>query len=267
MKRNLKKLIRTITIFFPFLKDFTYSFKRLLRTAFNSSVEEDFNAIDLFPAEKDALFLDIGGNQGAVTDVLLRKNKHCKIYSFEPNPVVFKRLRSRFASNDRVKLFNFGLGEKEGSFKLYVPVYHGYMFDGLGSLCSTFDDSWLSGTIFFYDRKFLQIRELDCEIKRLDDLHLDPFFMKVDVEGFELEVFRGGAATIKRSQPIILMESGEKDDEIIEFMAQLGYRVYRYCGGEFIEGECGSPNSFFMTDEKYRLLTSRSGKGQNPITA
>ncbi len=260
MNKKLKKIARTLMTFFPFLKNLTYFIKRLLRTILNSSVEDDFNAIDLFPDDKDLLFLDIGANQGAAIDVFLKKNKNCKIYSFEPNPYVFKKVLSRFKSNDRVQLFKFGLGEKEGRFKLFVPIYRGYEFDGLGSLSSTFDDSWLSETILFYNKKFLQIHEINCEIKRLDDLNLEPFFMKVDVEGFELEVFRGSETTIKKSQPIILMESNEKDHAIMNFLGQFGYKLYRYYKGNFIEGEHGSPNSFFMTDEKYSLIVPNASK-------
>ena len=220
----------------------------------NSPVERDFNAIDLFPDYGDILFLDVGANQGAITDVLLRKSKNCQICSFEPNPSAFKNLQSRFKGNPRVRLHNFGLGEKDGIFKLFVPIYRDYEFDGLGSLAPDFDDTWLSERVYFYNRKFLDIREVICEIKRLDDLNLEPFFMKVDVEGHELEVFRGAQATIQKCQPIILMEDDEKSDAITKFLGQYGYKLYRYSKGNFIAGEHGSPNSFFMTDEKYRLI-------------
>lgn len=256
MLKSLRKLARTFTTFFPFLKDFAFWSKSLLRNVLDSSVEEDFNVIDLFPDNQESLFLDIGANHGAVIDVLSKKNKNCRIYGFEPNPLVFRKLYARFKSSKRVSLFNFGLGEKEGIFKLYVPVYRGFEFDGLGSLAPDFDDSWLSETVYFYNKKSLEVREVTCVIKRLDDLHLEPFFMKVDVEGFELEVFRGGEETIKKAQPIILMESGEKDDAIVEFLGQFGYQLYRYDKGKFIKGERGSPNSFFITDEKYRWIVS-----------
>jgi FkbM family methyltransferase len=260
MKRNLKKIVRTLTTFFPFVKDSAYFFKRLLRNTLNSPVEDDFNAISLFPDRKDVLFLDIGANQGAAIDVFLKKSKNCNIHSFEPNPYVFRKLHSRFKSNGRVKLFNFGLGATAGQFKLFVPVYRGYEFDGLGTLSPDFDDSWLSETLLFYDRRFLQIQETGCEIKRLDDLELEPFFMKIDVQGAELDVIQGSEATIKKSRPIILVESGDQDDTITGFLGQFGYKLYRYSKGRFIEGEHGSPNSFFITDEKYRLIVPGASK-------
>jgi FkbM family methyltransferase len=254
MIKSLKKLARTLVTFFPFTKDVAYLGKRWLRQVIRSSVEDDFNVIDLFPDREDLLFLDIGTNQGAALEVFLRKSKHSRIYSFEPNPEVFKKAYKRFRRNPRVKLSNVGLGEETGRHKLYVPVYRGYEFDGWGSLSPDFDDTWFSETILFYDPRLLWLRELQCEIQRLDELNLDPFFMKVDVQGAELAVVRGGRLTIQRSHPIILLESGEHDEQIRDYLAPFGYRIYRYSKGKFFEGECGSPNSFFMTDEKYQLL-------------
>lgn len=250
----LKKIVRTLMTFFPGIKDEIYLLKRYFQNALNLSVEGDFNAIDLFPKEENALFLDIGGNQGAIVDVLLRKNKNCKVYSFEPNPEVYRLTHLRFKNNPRVTVYNFGLGEKEGSFKLHIPEYRGYKFDGLGSLSSNFDDSWLSEGIFFYDKKFLSTHVVDCNIKRLDDLDLNPFFIKIDVEGFELEVLLGSERTIERSRPIMLVESVENDGKIMKFVSKFGYKMYRYSKGNFILGERGTPNSFLMTDDKLDLL-------------
>lgn len=262
LKDNLKKFARTLVTRLPALKDPAYALKRSFRTLLNSSVEADFKAIDLFPHVPNALFLDIGCNQGAALDVFLKRNKHASIHSFEPNPYVFRKAYRRFKSNPRVKLFNFGLGATEGTFQLFVPVYRGYEFDGWGSLSPDFDDSWLAARILGYDRKFLQLREVRCEIKRLDSLQLDPYFMKIDVQGAELDVIRGGEATIKRTRPIILLESGEQDAAIKQFLGRFGYRLYRYSGGKFIPGERGSPNSFFLTDEKYDAIVFREAQAK-----
>jgi FkbM family methyltransferase len=173
------------------------------------------------------------------------------------NSEVYRLTHLRFKNNPRVTVYNFGLGEKEGSFKLYIPEYRGYKFDGLGSLDSNFDDSWFSEGIFFYNKKFLSMHVVDCTIKRLDDLDLDPFFIKIDVEGFELEVLLGGEKTIERSRPIMLVESVVKSGKIMQFVEKFGYKMYRYSKGSFILGEQGTPNSFLMTDDKLELLQNK----------
>lgn len=52
-----------------------------------------------------------------------------------------------------------------------------------------------------------KIIEKDVQVKRLDDFGIaDVDFIKIDVEGHELEVLKGGAATIERYRPVLLME-------------------------------------------------------------
>jgi FkbM family methyltransferase len=75
-----------------------------------------------------------------------------------------------------------------------------------------------------------------CEItvptRRLDDYALDAAgFVKIDVEGHELAVLRGGSATLRRCLPTILVEIEErhKPNSIIdvnEFLTGLGYEGY-----------------------------------------
>ncbi|HXD09846.1 MAG TPA: FkbM family methyltransferase [Anaerolineales bacterium] len=250
----LKKTARTLMTFFPSIKDWSYSLKRAARNLLNLTFEEDFNAIKMIADTEGALYLDVGGNQGAVIDILLLNKKNCSVISFEPNPEVYAKAYSRFKNNPRVQINNFGLGKEAGEFKLYVPEYRGYKFDGLGSLDSKFDDRWLAESVFFYDPKYLEMHEVVCRIKRLDDLGLEPLFLKVDVEGFEMEVLLGGAETIQRARPIILMESVEKDGEIMRYLEKFGYRIYKYGKGVFHLGEQGSPNSFLMTDDKLSLF-------------
>ena len=254
MTDYLKKIARTFMTFFPFIKDWSYQVKRTTRKIFRLAFEEDFTAIQMIPDEKNVLYLDVGGNQGAVIDFLLLKKKNCQVISFEPNPEVYQKTYARFRGNPQVLVNNFGLGKNDGEFKLYIPEYRGYRFDGLGSLDSKFDDAWLAESLFFYDKKYLVMHEVVCKIRRLDDLALDPLFVKVDVEGFELEVLLGGEKTIERSHPILLMESVEKDGEIMMYLERFGYKIYKYWRGEFILGERGSPNSFLMTDDKLKLL-------------
>jgi FkbM family methyltransferase len=46
---------------------------------------------------------------------------------------------------------------------------------------------------------------------RLDDLGLEPSFVKLDVEGWQARVLRGGRQTLARWRPALLIEDGEGD--------------------------------------------------------
>jgi FkbM family methyltransferase len=74
--------------------------------------------------------------------------------------------------------------------------------------------------------------EVTVQTRRLDDYNLDAVgFIKIDVEGHELSVLRGGSATIERCLPILLIEIEERHKpnvihDIHGFLANLGYEGY-----------------------------------------
>src|SRR6202030_3324313 len=117
---------------------------------------------------------------------------------------------------------DFGLSDRTGEMLLYVPYYKRWMFDGLASFDREEAAGWLQGRVFFYRPRHVSLREVKCKVRRLDDLELRPFFMKLDVQGHELNVIRGAENTIERSQPILLIEAPE--EELVNYLRWIGYR-------------------------------------------
>jgi hypothetical protein len=58
---NMRKLLRTLQVQFPYLLDAKFKLMRLVRNG--RTPLEDFNALSLFPEVDDALFLDVGANR------------------------------------------------------------------------------------------------------------------------------------------------------------------------------------------------------------
>jgi len=136
------------------------------------------------------LALDIGANIGCWSWVL--SDLFEKVLAFEPIPM----MQQSFIRNivkDNVTLNKFALGETSGFAEMaYIDIMCGASF-----ITST----GLSGehTPNSNSDRFI--------IKRLDDFNLTNVdFMKVDTEGFELFVIKGGLETIMRCKPIIYIE-------------------------------------------------------------
>jgi len=203
---------------------------------FNYYEKTDFEMV-LKLLEDDMTIFDIGANIGWYVINLSKKYPHAHIYAFEPIPKTFDYLNKNVSLNEisNVSLFNFGFANKEGKIEFY------YYPEGSGnaSLAN------VSGS--------KNIEKIICHVRKLDtfinenDLHLD--FIKCDVEGAELFVFKGGITAIERDRPIIFTELLRKwstkfnyhPNELINLLKNLGYGCFSAKGDKLIE-------FFTMTD-------------------
>ncbi len=166
------------------------------------------------------LVLDVGASVGLWTVPLGRnaRSKGALVWCFEPNPENVRWLIVNIARNglrDIVEVREIGLGARAGSAHLIFREHGG----GNGALSDH--------------------PQGDCmpvSVARLDDLALPRRvgFMKLDVEGYELEVLRGARHTVQRDRPVIFGEfnaewlriRGEDLASHLGFLAGLGYQVF-----------------------------------------
>lgn len=134
-----------------------------------------------FPKSEDVNVFDVGANIGKWTEGAL-KNSNAKVICFEPSKKAFENLEQKFQTNPRVHLENLALGLKTGSENLYS--------DAPGSSLSSLSKRDLR----HFDLKFEFVEKVNMET--LDDWitrnGISPDILKIDVEGFELEVLKGG---------------------------------------------------------------------------
>ena len=83
--------------------------------------------------------------------------------------------------------------------------------------------------------EFNEFRSFDVNVKKLDNLQFEnPIsFIKIDVEGHEIEVIKGAIKTINKNKPILLIEieeiySKKKVIDTIKFINALGYNSYYF---------------------------------------
>jgi FkbM family methyltransferase len=247
-----KDIVRSLQTYFPALQDFRFSLQRFYRSMSNRVHEEDFDALKLFKPGTNATYLDIGTNRGeAIQSMLMRTADDVSIVGFEPNPLVFAKSNGAYGNHKRVKINNFGLGNEPLELTLFIPFYRQWMFDGLASFHYDQAADWLRTRIWHYQEKNLNIKKVVCKVRCLDELQLNPYFIKIDVQGFELNVLQGGVETLKKARPIILIESIGQD--IMDFLQPMGYQFYKFETGKLILGE-GKLNTFCITSERYQQM-------------
>lgn len=252
MNQAIIKLFRTMQVHFHYLLEAKFSVMRFYRNTFGIPFEKDFLALSLFPQADGALYLDVGANRGQSTDAILMNTKGSRVQLFEPNSLLCQKLSRLYGHYQGITIRNFGLGDQTADSILHIPCYKKWIFDGLASFDKEKAGEWLKGRIFFYQERKLSLLESKSKVRRLDELGLEPFFIKLDIQGYELKALKGGEQTIKRAEPILLVES--PDHQIIDYLKGLGYRMYSFRKGTFFEGARGELNTFFLTEEKSSLV-------------
>jgi len=128
------------------------------------------------------LFADVGANVGAFT-VLAAGVAGARAIAFEPSPDTYESLSRNIRLNglqDRVRAVHAALGRSEGRIQLSV---------GLGTENFVAVSPSAGGTVS------VRLTSLDAELSGAP-----PVLLKVDVEGYETEVFAGASSTLARPE-------------------------------------------------------------------
>jgi FkbM family methyltransferase len=256
---SLKKLLRTAHCYLPIGRDQKESIQRAERRWLRRPHEADFNAFVHFP--KDQLLLDVGANYGQSVGSMRLFCPVAPIISYEPNAILAAKVKHIYHHDERVEVKAIGLSSTAGTFDLYVPYYRGLSYPGLASLNEGEARDWLSAdTVYCFNPKHLTIKKISCAFETLDQQHVRPYFIKIDVQGREYDVLQGGVNTLSAHHPVTMIETPWTDPRIGEMLTKLGYREYVFKNGKFVEldyTEGARPlNTFFITDERRREFKS-----------
>jgi FkbM family methyltransferase len=134
------------------------------------------------------VLLDVGANVGDFAEVV--SDSGYLVYSFEPFPAAFDRLKTRTASRGNVKTFNFALGSTETTLPLYVASESSEDGRDDPSLYNTFRPHYVRDGLAFSEAVDVPVRTIESMVKS-GELPPRIDFLKVDTEGFDLEVIKG----------------------------------------------------------------------------
>jgi FkbM family methyltransferase len=143
-----------------------------------------------------ATILDIGANDGHSVKVFRELMPQVTIFSFEPLADCFAQVAALLEANPPGKAFHFALGDTDET-----TVIHRNDYTPSSSLLPMDE---------MHREEFprtIHSTEETIAVKRLDDVELPivtPLLVKIDVQGFEDRVIRGGAQTLKQAAAIVV---------------------------------------------------------------
>ena len=170
---------------------------------------------------KGDLYFDIGAHLGEKSKPFIEKK--IRTIMVEPLPVCVKTLKRLYSKNSIVKIIPKGLGSKNTkkilSINKQMPTV------------STFAKHWKSGrfsNLNWSEKTQIQITTLDALIKKFGD----PQYIKIDVEGYELNVLKG----LSKKSGIISFEITSEffSDAIkcLKHLKKLSYNSFTFSIGE-----------------------------------
>ncbi len=175
----------------------------------------------VFPqVTKGGICLDIGANIGNHARVFARYFP--QVHAFEPHPRIFSLLSAN-AYGQPITAHNFGLSDQAAR----LSVMENQENLGASRIVQTGvqTDMQTGGQI-----------ALEYEVRRLDDVVAAEglgrvSFVKIDVEGHEAQVIRGGAAVLRRDRPIVTFEVLAEtvvrgEPEAVRELRALGYEYF-----------------------------------------
>jgi len=181
------------------MKGPSFHFAYDLEKGFNNYEERTKKALFEYLPE-GGVFYDIGANIGMYSVYSLMNHPLTSIYSFEPEPHTYALIKKTLESTTgEYHLYNVAIGPKNEERKIYTSSLNdgGHSFSNEG-----FDKD---------ESKFSLVKIVNLDNFRSKESIPLPDVVKIDVEGFELEVLRGMKQTIIDARPIMQIESNNND--------------------------------------------------------
>lgn len=176
------------------------------------------------------VIIDCGANIGFVTHQFRSKFPNAKVFSFEPNPSVFKKLEKHYRADPTITCLNLGVADVKGELTFHVNK-------------NTGTSSFLPPTQYHKDNlasskivpKKVPVIHLQEIMDQYEIEHID--ILKLDIEGYEVKAMEG-IDDITNSVSIIFTEvnliptyeNQPLIEDIILYLRNKGFHVFNFYG-------------------------------------
>lgn len=190
-----------------------------------NALEPEFELLpELLRGRQGRVALDIGANLGIYTYALSRLGM--QVHAFEPQPSCCDVIRAWASGKLGITVHNKGVGSTGGELVLHIPVVDGIPVQTRASF-QPFDSDQV---------------EMRVPVVNLDSMSFgNVAFIKIDVEGFELQVLLGATRLLGEMKPILLVEIDrtkhdvESFGQVIQLLSEHGYRSHVYAQGKLTD--------------------------------
>ena len=181
--------------------------------------------LDAFLAERGSRLrlLDVGALHGLFALAFIHGRPQARALAIDPSPVAIEVLESNLRLNPgcRIEPLPVAVGSRPGVLRMQ-PCWH--------HLEAVPEGATSEGAVE------VPLTTIDC---LCGERGFAPDLVKIDVEGYELEVLKGARETLSRCRPLLFLELhpdrlaalGSSTVEVVELLGRLGYDLLQVAGG------------------------------------
>ena len=176
--------------------------------------------------------IDVGSNKGQFSLMARKFFPNIMIHSFEPQ-IEILNLQKKVLGTNNINYYNFALGREKKELELYITKRK--------------DSSSVLRPILSKNKNYIINEKKKISVKKLDEL-LDfksiekPSIIKLDVQGYELEVLKGSENTLDYIDYVIaeissteIYENQTQADELIKFLESKSFEIKDRCNLSRVE--------------------------------
>lgn len=195
----------------------------------------------------DKLSIDVGANIGFYTALLAPLSS--RVYAFEANPNLHPYLTNNLYRYKNVSLIPFAASSSAGELEFNIPysAEDQLSVSGSGGSSSLFMKK--SGVEMIPTR----VPSIPVDMLKLENVG----FIKIDVEGAELEVLKGTEDTLKRCRPNVVIENeyrhNPKCAEVFDILKKHNYVGYYF---DRTKGKLASMDNFSLEKNQIQYLSA-----------
>ena len=156
------------------------------------------------PVREPHVVFDVGAYKGGFIRSWLKWCPQAEIHAFEPTRDSYAELNDKYGKDARVKLIQSGVGDSPGKIELNVSRDAGYFNSFLAPDSKSLAEvRYETGALTKYTVPVTTLDE-HCLKAKIKGIHL----IKIDVQGFELNVLRGATQAALPITNYVFVESG-----------------------------------------------------------
>ena len=217
--------VRNELLFYPY-----FLYKKLIE----DQTYKIFNKI--YPHLKNGCIIDVGACLGYTAKCFANKDfSNRTVFAFEPHPHNYQQLKKISQSVSNIIPFNLAVGARKDEISIWENQNS---FADHRVINSNFDSR------IGKNEKRIQVSMTSIDLFTKESGNLDVALIKIDVQGYEVEVCYGMIETIKKNSgimilielsPIALTDLGFDFEEVFSFFSEKSFDCYSLQDGRIIK--------------------------------